>query len=104
MSKLKFQQGDVLFYVNETLPKNITELKTDIVQEGEATGHAHRLYGDGYQLYEEPKTKTKYLKVVRPTELKHEEHHAFVIPPGEYRIGIVREYDHFTEEARQVAD
>jgi hypothetical protein len=38
------------------------------------------------------------------TEVVHEEHRAFSVPPGTYRIGAVREYDHFAEEARSVLD
>ena len=34
----------------------------------------------------------------------HEEHNAITIKKGDYEIGIVQEYDHFAEEARNVAD
>lgn len=100
-----YQQGDTLYYPCE-LPSGLKELKTDVVQEGEATGHAHRLHGssDDYQLFENPKQKVKYLRIVKPVALRHEEHHEVLLPPGDYRIGIVREYDHFKEEAKQVVD
>lgn len=102
---MKFvQQGDVLINRVETFPEGLLELKTNVLQEGEHTGHAHRLYGDGFTVFEEPKTKVKYLRVVELVDLKHEEHKAFKIAPGDYRIGIVREYDHFEEEARNVRD
>lgn len=97
------QQGDTLYYP-EKLPEGLEKLNTNVVQEGEATGHAHRLHGEGFQLFHNPKTKEKFLRLVEPTSLKHEEHKEIKLPPGDYRIGIVREYDHFSEEARQVAD
>lgn len=68
--------------------------------EGEATGHYHAaegatLYIEGEQMFAEaPKGMT----------VTHQEHHTQVIPAGEYQIGRVMEYDHFAEEARQVAD
>jgi len=97
------QQGDTLYYP-EALPEGLELLNTNVVQEGEATGHAHRLSGDSFQLYQHPKTKEKFLRLVEPTALRHEEHKEIILPPGDYRIGIVREYDHFSEEARKVAD
>lgn len=102
MKNFYIQQGDTLYFP-EKLPEKLTPLKTDIVQEGEATGHAHRLHGDGFELFETP-AKEKHLRLVAPTALRHEEHQEIILPPGDYRIGIVREYDHFKEEARRVAD
>lgn len=46
----------------------------------------------------------KYIEIVEPTELRHEEHRPITIPEGYYKIEIVREYDHFAEESRQVMD
>jgi hypothetical protein len=39
-----------------------------------------------------------------PHELTHQEHGNIVLEPGTYRVDRVREYDHFAEEARRVAD
>lgn len=79
------------------------KIKTNVLQEGEHTGHAHRLYGDGFTVFE-TKEKQKYLRVVKPVALRHEEHKEIMIPPGDYVINITREYDHFLEESRQVQD
>lgn len=100
------QQGDVVIKP-AALPalKTLEALKEGILAYGEATGHAHRLHGEGFFLYEDKKTKRKHLRVVKDNViLRHEEHKAFAVPPGDYTIDIVREYDHFSEEARQVAD
>jgi hypothetical protein len=98
------QQGDVLFYKMKSLPKNLEEQKTNIVQEGEATGHAHRLSGTNFQMFIQPETKKRYLRIVKATPLTHEEHKKIDLPEGEYEIGIVREYDHWDEESRAVID
>lgn len=101
--KLPYQQGDTLYYA-EPIPEGAEKKEFDgIVQHGEATGHAHRLSGGDFEYFETPQ-KTRHLKIVKTTELFHEEHKKITLEPGEYRIGIVREYDHFDEEARQVVD
>lgn len=95
--------GDVQVKPVDRIPKDASVTKTDILQWGEVTTHAHRLYGDGYTVYE-TKEKQKYLRIVKPTALRHEEHKEINLPPGDYRIDITREYDHFKEESRQVID
>lgn len=98
--------GDVLLFC-EDLPENFDSfdlLKDGVIAEGESTGHAHVLFGDNYELRENPETKERHLKIVDTTLLKHQEHDPIEIRPGSYRIGIVKEYDHFTEETRRVLD
>lgn len=99
------QQGDTLYF-HEKIPSSAKhDDKFDgIVQHGEATGHAHRLHGDGFRLYSDAKSGERYLRILKPTALRHEEHHEQMFAPGDYRIGIVREYDHFEEETRNVVD
>lgn len=109
MKQTYFQQGDVLMFPAE-IPKGVKRLSTNVLQEGEHTGHAHRLqfrHDDqsiGSGVYEHPESLQKYFKVDKATALRHEEHHEIMIPEGEYRVAIVREYDHFAEEARNVVD
>lgn len=99
------QQGDCLFFKEAAIPENFVKIEhSNVVQHGEATNHSHALYDGDFEFYQEPKTKERYLKIVEPTMLKHEEHKAFKIDPGVYRIGIVREYDHWMEESRAVID
>lgn len=100
------QQGDVLL---KPMPlpsvKGLAALEDGVLAHGEATGHAHRLHGDGFFLYEDKKTKRKHLRVVKDNVmLRHEEHKAFAVPPGDYVVEGVREYDHFEEESRLVVD
>ncbi len=111
----QIQQGDVYFKTIKIPKVELEGISDPIVQHGEATGHAHRLmfrHGDSagqvsckqWEMFKDKNTGTRYLKVLEPTDLTHEEHNKITLPPGEYEIGIVREYDHFLEEARQVAD
>lgn len=72
-----------------------------ILQEGEATGHAHRACAGGTVL---ECGDDLYLATKGGTTITHEEHHPVTVPPGEYTISVVREYDHFAEEARRVID
>jgi len=44
------------------------------------------------------------LRVVNPVLLKHQEHSPIKLPPGDYKIGIQREYDPFEQIIREVAD
>lgn len=93
-----FQQGDVIIEkVSQVKGKKLNHL---ILAEGESTGHAHRAK-EG-EIYEDK--GTLYLRTTKETDITHEEHKTITLPKGDYKIGIVREYDHFAEEARRVAD
>lgn len=72
--------------------------------EGEMTGHAHVLdnsevfeLDDGLRIFDGNKQNI----------LTHQEHKSIIIPPikkGKYMSGKVLEYNHFTEEAKEVQD
>ena len=100
----KLQQGDVLIQTG-VIPKGATikrHVRGWVLAEGEVTGHAHEVVGDGVEVYE--KDGVLYLHAPNGGRIQHEEHAAFDIPAGDYTIRIVREYDHFLEESRSVAD
>ena len=63
--------------------------KSNLVAEGEATGHAHRATGD-FALYEAD--GVLYLRAGQGTALTHEEHARISIPEGTFRIRIQREW------------
>lgn len=70
--------------------------------EGEVTGHFHAatartatLYDDGGQIM---------LDAPKGTEVTHQEHGTITVPPGQYDRLIVREFDPFEEEIREVRD
>lgn len=96
------QQGDVLLR-QAKIPRSATKRPgRAILAEGEATGHCHEVIGDGVEIYE--KDGVLYLSAPHGGTLTHQEHHAQTIERGSYQIGIVKEYDHFAEEARNVLD
>ncbi len=103
---MKKQQGDVIIRSAASIPAGAVrvsrKLKGLVLAEGEATGHAHRIVEDGAALYE--KDGVLYIKVEKPVQVQHEEHKPITLSKGIYRVGYVREYDHFTEEARIIRD
>jgi hypothetical protein len=95
------QQGDVIVVkVSEIKGKKLNHLT---LAKGEATGHHHTITEGDAELYEHEGTMFLRVNSEKAT-LTHQEHSAVVIPKGDYKINIVREYDHFSEEARKVQD
>jgi hypothetical protein len=97
-----YQQGDVTIKPVAAIPAGSTGTAGRVLAEGEATGHKHLAEADDVTLYLHE--GALYMHAPTGTTVVHEEHHAVVIPPGDYLIGTVREYDHFAEEARPVVD
>jgi len=106
--------GDVIIRKIKELPKDFESLKkepNDSLAYGEAHGHFHKLFkmtdnpqgGHSFDLREIKEGK-KYLKVIEPVILKHQEHAPRIIPEGDYEISIQREYDPFTKLIRKVTD
>jgi len=95
------QQGDVLIRsVSQTKGKKLKHLT---LAQGEQTGHHHTITEGEAELYED--NGTLFLKVISDkATLTHQEHKPIEIPQGEYEIGIVQEFDHFREEAKNVQD
>ena len=95
------QQGDVII-------KPVTGIKGRklnhlTLAQGESTGHHHTITEGDAELYEQEGTLFLWVKSEEAT-LTHQEHKPITIPKGDYQIDIVREYDHFAEEARNVRD
>lgn len=84
---------------------------------GEVTGHSHRLeltedtitdvkafYSNWVEKDEYKTTQPKFIEVIEPAELRHEEHGTIMIPPGFYKISGVKEFDYVGKTSRQVRD
>lgn len=97
-----FQQGDVLIKPIDAIPSAATETGNRVLAEGEATGHKHVAVADDVRLFLHE--GTLFMRAPQGTSVVHEEHRIIEIPPGDYQIGIVREYDHFAEVTRRVID
>ena len=58
-----------------------------------------------HPLLEDAKDVPKAFQVCNePVELQHEEHDTVELPPGNYVVKIVREFNHITRRAQYVAD
>jgi len=93
------QQGDQLFFKTETLPSIPMEhVKDGVLVLSPVTGHAHRVVGGLVQ-----KSGSQFF-ITGPAQVFHEEHKTLDIPEGHWRMDTVQEFDHLTEEARNVID
>lgn len=79
------------------------KLDKPVLAEGEVTGHTHTLLDNNVDVYEHNNGLREFT-LEQDTILTHEEHNKISIPKGNWISGIVQEYDHFAEEARNVAD
>ena len=95
------QQGDVLIKKVESIKgKKLNHLT---LAQGESTGHHHTITEGDAELYED--NGVLYLRVnSEEAILTHQEHGPVVIEKGDYKIGIVREHDHLTDETKNVSD
>jgi hypothetical protein len=102
VASIWYQQGDVTIKPVAAIPADATVTNSRVLAEGEATGHKHLAEAQDVRLFLHE--GTLYMRAPSGTTVVHEEHHAVEIPPGDYQIGTVHEYDHFREEARRVFD
>jgi hypothetical protein len=109
-----FRHGDVLLVrvESESELKDANKLiatGNTVVQEGEFTGHAHRLQTAGsaqteiFANLDNP--DEKYVAVIDgQATLNHEEHKQITVEEGLYKVTIEREWDPTTKMKRQVYD
>ena len=72
--------------------------------EGEATGHYHGAIAEDAMLFGNEENEPSRLSAPSGSDVTHQEHGRVTLPPGDYDIGRVQEWDHAEEEARQVED
>lgn len=126
------RQGDVLLVPVSVLPAACTAVPEDqgriVLAYGEVTGHAHAIADHigitsdipseqaqeiAAAVLARAKTQTRaklwqapdgerYLEVIQPVTLRHEEHTAHSIPPGLYKLPQQVEYT--PQEIRRVID
>lgn len=73
-------------------------LDTDVFYKG--LNHLHRIRGNFTII----KENDEIFIHSDGCEAFHDEHKAIPLPPGIYRLSIVKEYDHLLEESRAVID
>jgi len=93
VKKTAFRHGDVILVKMpaKSLPTDAEATGSDVIMEGEVTGHAHRVSGAGTVLA--TKEGRKFLKATKPITLTHEEHGPLVVPTGTWEITRQREYE-----------
>lgn len=102
-----FQQGDVLMKKVDSFKNQGKKLKDNVLALGEVTGHFHAANGSGVAVFAGEDSDvggTKLLDAPEGCTVTHQEHGPITLPPGKFEVRIVKEYDHFAEEARQVTD
>ena len=130
----KYQQGDVVMYKmnDEDFKTFSNENKSGegypivnytgqtntkaVFAFGEVTGHTHRvemsdmLKDAGVSLHMGYSRKAgidvpeAFVVHNKSVEVQHEEHDTVTLPPGNYVVKIVREFNHITRRAQYVAD
>lgn len=107
--QLLFRQGDVALVRIDEIPSDakVCKVKGDVVLAyGEVTGHAHRLAEGSVKPFAKggawDPAAERYIQALDGATLKHEEHNAIALPPGNYRVIQQREY--FPDAIRNVAD
>ena len=90
-----YQQGDILlFLVNQDTWRGDAP-STKLCHKGD--NHEHHFEHEVFQ-------DEDLFLLNKETKLLHFEHKTITLPAGIYRKKIVKEFDHFTEEARNVID
>lgn len=94
-----------------SIPNTAKKIAGNLVLKGTTNSHAlyggkFTLYRDGERLFVDVKKATKldHVQDHRAKKPKHAEHHAQVIPAGQWFVDELLEYDHMLEEARRVID
>jgi hypothetical protein len=103
-----YRHGDLLIRGIEKLPEGLVKVKSNIVAEGEFTGHNHTIVADKAVVLTD-KTGKKYLDLSllsgRSVTITHPEHKSIEIPCKKYyEVIIEREFDPFENKIRQVKD
>jgi len=100
--------GDLIIEKIKELPGRFLTLDKEpnnALAYGEQTGHIHQLSEGKFDIrIDNENHNNRYLRLLEPISLKHQEHKEIILPPGNYRSRIQKEYDPFTKKIREVAD
>ena len=103
--KFLYRNGDLLIRQIDKLPKGLKKLDTNILAEGQFTGHNHKIVAEPIDLtiYTDNEGK-KYFNLNKDSDLTHQEHKTIKIKKGLYELVIEQEFDPFQEVINQVKD
>ena len=103
------RQGDVLLERVDSMPDGLEEVPRDpsrgvVLALGESTNHAHAISDSGAILFRgKGANDDRFLRVLKPVSLRHEEHAPIDLPQGLYRVRRQIEWTD-ADEPRVVAD
>ncbi len=97
-----FRHGDLLIRKVSSIPKKAIPTSTNIIAEGEKTGHNHELKG-AQQVFE-TLDKQLYFEAKQDVILKHPDHNTLEIPTGHYIVEHQRRYNPFEDVQEEVVD
>ena len=98
---INFRHGDLGIRMISVLPEDKILQNTDVLAEGEVTGHTHRLEGK-FKIYKD--LEHKFFEAFDEIKLVHQEHGPLKIPRGKYIIINEREKNPWDDEIREVED
>jgi len=96
-----FRHGDLLIREVTEFPKNLRKTDSNVIAEGEVTGHLHKLDGD-HKIYDG--IVDKFFEAFEEVNLTHDEHKMLKIPKGKYIVLNEREYNPWDEDIQEVYD
>ena len=89
-----YRQGDIMLKKIKKIPSKAEKKETDIVLEGEATGHAHRIVnGSIFEVQHWNESEVYIDATSKECKLIHDEHNTIDLEPGYYEMVRQREYD-----------
>ena len=101
MTKL-FRQGDQLIREISSMPSTAKPISTNIIAEGEKSGHNHVLNGS-HQIYETD-DKQMYFEAKQELKIEHPEHNTIMIPKGIYTVVHEISWNPFEDREVEVLD
>lgn len=95
------RHGDVILKKVDNIKGKGIKKKSEVLAEGEVTGHFHNLVSN--QMLVSEHEGQKFVELTEPGNLTHQEHDTLEIPEGKYQVLIQREVD-LVGETKQVMD
>ncbi len=101
MTKL-FRQGDQLIREISSMPSTAKPISTNIIAEGEKSGHNHVLNGS-HQIYQTD-DRQMYFEAKQELKIEHPEHNTIMIPKGIYTVVKEVSWNPFEDREVEVLD
>ena len=97
-----FRQGDQLIRKISSIPSTAKPISTNIIAEGEKSGHNHVLNGS-HQIYQTD-DRQMYFEAKQELKIEHPEHNTIMIPKGIYTVVHEISWNPFEDREVEVLD